>query len=99
MRAKNISAFGNPLLDGDPDKISDEKMRVKTLVDAKLARDARCEPVQPLQKAASADPVERGGRITRGTDGLIEIANLHKWTPLPETAEEVCGVASILGVG
>jgi CHAT domain-containing protein len=90
--------FGNPLLDGDPDKISDEKMRSQTLADATLARDARCEPVQPLQTSALADPVEGGGRITRGPDGLVEIADLHKWTPLPKTAEEVCGVASILGV-
>jgi CHAT domain-containing protein len=90
--------FGNPLLDGDPDKISDEKMRAQALADAKLARDARCEPVQLLQTAGLAEPVEGGGRLTRGPDGLVEIADLHKWMPLPETAEEVCGVASILGV-
>jgi tetratricopeptide (TPR) repeat protein/CHAT domain-containing protein len=88
--------FGNPLLDGDPDKIGDEKVRAQAIADAKLARDARCAPVQPLQTAALAVP--GGGRITRGPDGLVEIAELRRREPLPETAEEVCGVASILGV-
>jgi tetratricopeptide (TPR) repeat protein/CHAT domain-containing protein len=90
--------FGNPLLDGDAGEIGDEQMREKNLADARLARDARCEPTQPLQAAALANPIEGGGRVTRGPDGLVEIADLRKWPPLPETAEEVCGVASILGV-
>jgi CHAT domain-containing protein/tetratricopeptide (TPR) repeat protein len=89
--------FGNPLLKGDTDKMSDEETRAKRLASVKLARDARCEPVQPRQTAL-ANPLEGSGRITRGPDGLVAIADLNKWTPLPETAEEVCGVAKILGV-
>jgi CHAT domain-containing protein/tetratricopeptide (TPR) repeat protein len=90
--------FGNPLLDGDVDKISDEETTAKRLASIKLAREARCEPVQTLQTAALADPAEESGRITRGPDGLAEIADLRRWAPLPETADEVCGVANILGV-
>jgi CHAT domain-containing protein/tetratricopeptide (TPR) repeat protein len=92
--------FGNPLLDGGTDKIADAEKRAKILAMAKLAREARCQPVQqvkPVQTAA-LDPLGSRGPVTRGPNGLVEIADLSAWAPLPETADEVCGVANILRV-
>jgi CHAT domain-containing protein/tetratricopeptide (TPR) repeat protein len=90
--------FGNPLLDGDPDKAPDEKTRAKRLADAQLARDKRCRSAQSVQTGMVTDLPEGNGRITRGPDGLADNADLRKWDPLPETADEVCDVANILGV-
>jgi CHAT domain-containing protein len=40
---------------------------------------------------------EGGGSITRGPDGLANVASLRKWAPLPETAVEICDVANKIG--
>jgi CHAT domain-containing protein len=90
--------FGNPLLDGDPDGALDEKTRARRLADAKLACDKRCTSAQSTLTATLVDPLEGNGRVTRGPDGLADNADLRKWAPLPETADEVCNVATILGV-
>jgi CHAT domain-containing protein/tetratricopeptide (TPR) repeat protein len=90
--------FGNPLLDGDVEQIADGETRAKRLAEAKRAREARCEPIQPLQTAESTGAVEGNGQVTRGPDGLANLADLRKWSPLPETADELCNVANILGI-
>jgi CHAT domain-containing protein/tetratricopeptide (TPR) repeat protein len=90
--------FGNPLLDGEPDKALDEKVRAERLANAQRARDRRCEAAEPPQTATLMDPQEGGARVTRGPEGLVDVASLRRWSPLPETADELCNVANILGV-
>jgi CHAT domain-containing protein len=92
--------FGNPLLDGGADKIADAEKRARILAMAKLAREARCQPVQQVQPAQMAvlDPLGGRGPVTRGPNGLVDVADLSAWAPLPETADEVCGVANLFGV-
>jgi tetratricopeptide (TPR) repeat protein/CHAT domain-containing protein len=83
--------FGDPLLDGEPTKFSNDAIA------AKLAREARCPPGATLQLAASAD---RGATraAVRSSGGLADVADLRSWAPLPETADELCDVAQNLGV-
>jgi tetratricopeptide (TPR) repeat protein/CHAT domain-containing protein len=90
--------FGNPLLDGDLDGVLDEKTRAKRIAAAKLARDKRCAVEQAVQTAELTDSQGGTGSISRGPEGLVDLASLRKWPPLPETADELCGVANILGV-
>jgi CHAT domain-containing protein len=81
--------FGNPLLDGSPDKYPEDAER------AKLAREKRCAPT--MQRAAS---LSRGGTrgIERVASGLImNVAAIDRQMPLPETADELCDVANDLG--
>jgi CHAT domain-containing protein len=84
--------FGDPLLDGDPTTFKDDA------VAAKLAREKRCDPT-PGQRVASFLGL-RGGRRTalRSRGGVVDVADLKTWAPLPETADEVCDVARDLGV-
>jgi hypothetical protein len=36
--------------------------------------------------------------MTRGKGGAADVADLRRWEPLPETADELCEVAHDLGV-
>jgi CHAT domain-containing protein len=84
--------FGDPLLDGDPEKYPGDTER------AKLAREKRCEPTL-RRPGASLLSVSGGMRaMTRGDGGLADVADLRRWEPLPETADELCDVAHDLGV-
>jgi tetratricopeptide (TPR) repeat protein/CHAT domain-containing protein len=84
--------FGNPLLDGEPEKFKEDGPA------AKLAREKRCEPTL-RQRAASLIGLRGGTRaITRNGGGVADIADLRSWAPLPETADELCDVARDLGV-
>jgi tetratricopeptide (TPR) repeat protein/CHAT domain-containing protein len=88
---KPFIGFGDPLLDGDPTKFKDDA------ITAKLARDARC-PGKIAQQLASLS--ERGQRTRSGVrsqGNLADLADLRSWTPLPETADELCDVAQNLG--
>jgi hypothetical protein len=87
--------FGDPLLDGEPEKATDERTKANIIARAQAARDLQCEQVQPRQIAMS--DVEGGGSIIRGPDGLANVASLRKWAPLPETAVEICDVANKIG--
>jgi CHAT domain-containing protein len=84
--------FGNPLLDGDPAKFPDDTDR------AKLAREKRCDPA--LRQHLGAMLGLRGGArmIARDANGLTNVADIRSWSPLPETADELCDVAQHLGV-
>jgi CHAT domain-containing protein/tetratricopeptide (TPR) repeat protein len=81
--------FGNPLLDGEPDKFKEDGPA------AKLAREKRCEPTLRQQLASL-----RGGAraMTRSNGGIADVADIRTWAPLPETADELCDVAHDLGV-
>jgi CHAT domain-containing protein len=83
--------FGDPLLDGDPEKYPGDTER------AKLARQKRCEPT--LRQPAASLSLRGGARaMTRGDGGIADVADLRRWEPLPETADELCDVAHDLGV-
>jgi tetratricopeptide (TPR) repeat protein len=84
--------FGNPLLDGDPAKFKEDGAA------AKLAREKRCEPTL-RQRVASLLGLRGGTRaMTRSNGGVVEVADIRSWAPLPETADELCDVAHDLGV-
>ena len=90
-RASNVYiGVGNPLLDGDPARFSEDAAA------AKLAREARCP--QPAQQVASASARGAMRAGVRSSGGLTDIADLRTWAPLPETADELCDVAQGLGV-
>jgi len=78
--------FGNPLLDGNAE-------------DAERAKTAHSNATCPV-KTASASGLSRGVAqiATRGGPGEVA-AQLRSSSPLPETADELCAVASELGVG
>ncbi len=78
--------FGNPLLDGNAE-------------DTERAKTAQSNATCPV-KTASASGLSRGVAqiATRGGPGEVA-AQLRSSSPLPETADELCAVASELGVG
>jgi CHAT domain-containing protein len=83
--------FGDPLLDGDPIHFKDDA------ITSRLAREAHCTG-KVTQQIASLS--ERGGRTragVRSSGGLVDLADLRSWAPLPETADELCDVAQSLG--
>jgi tetratricopeptide (TPR) repeat protein/CHAT domain-containing protein len=82
--------FGDPLLDGDPARFSEDATA------AKLAREARCpQPAQQVPSLSSRGAIRAG---VRSNGGLTDIADLRTWVPLPETVDELCEVAQSLGV-
>jgi CHAT domain-containing protein/tetratricopeptide (TPR) repeat protein len=84
--------FGNPLLDGEPDRFREDG------VDAMLAREKRCDPTL-RQRLASFFHLSGRPRTMRRSNGEVaDIADLRRWSPLPETADELCDVARDLGV-
>jgi CHAT domain-containing protein len=52
----------------------------------------------PQQVAALSERRGRTRGSVRGIGGLADLADLRSWTPLPETADELCDVAKNLGV-
>src|SRR5215471_11892880 len=77
--------FGNPLLDGEPDKYREDGAA------AKLAREKRCDPTRQQLASLVTGHATRGGALT-------QVANIRRLAPLPETADELCDVAHDLGV-
>jgi CHAT domain-containing protein/tetratricopeptide (TPR) repeat protein len=81
--------FGNPVLDGpsgDPEQ-------------GRLAREARsrqsCGPAAPSARLAARGSRAAIGDLFQGT--LVDVAQLRRQTPLPETAGELCDAAKRLG--
>jgi CHAT domain-containing protein/tetratricopeptide (TPR) repeat protein len=84
--------FGNPLLDGEPEKFKEDAQA------AKLAREKRCDPTL-RQRVVSLLGLRGGARaMTRSNGGIADVTDLRSWEPLPETADELCDVAHDLGV-
>jgi CHAT domain-containing protein len=84
--------FGDPLLDGEPTKFPEDAAR------AKLAPEKRCDSTL-RQRVASLLSLRSGARaMTRSSGGVVNVADLRSWAPLPETADELCDVAHNLGV-
>jgi CHAT domain-containing protein len=90
---KPYIAFGNPLLDGNP-QFRNEAQR------ALLARQLQdCEqiPAGRVRTSLVARVVRDGFELFRG--GFADIEALRRQAPLPETAEELCEVARQVGEG
>jgi hypothetical protein len=93
--SKPYLGIGNPLLDGaqgDPTWGADDKKR------ADVARTKRCSQTPSVQGV-----VVRGRRVLHGfafmfRGTLADIEDVRSWTPLPETADELCEVERRLGV-
>src|SRR5262245_58439132 len=79
--------IGNPLLDG-PDQ------RYARLREAALAR-TKCGGLAPIRMAAANSHRGMAAIAVRG--GIADIAQLRLAAPLPETADELCDVARMLG--
>jgi hypothetical protein len=89
--------FGDPLLNGDPAKFTEDAAA------AKLAREKHCDPTlrERFTSLLGLGPRARGGsRIVSRSNGssIIQVTDLRTLAPLPETADEVCEVAHDLGV-
>ncbi|MGO9461199.1 MAG: tetratricopeptide repeat protein [Rhodomicrobium sp.] len=87
---KPMIGFGNPLLDGDPKDLREQKA-------AQRARDFKtCAEAAP-QRVASNEESHRGVAplVTRG--GLASVSQIRYQVPLPETAQELCAVARDVG--
>ena len=99
--AKNSSAtkpylgIGNPLLDGAQD---DYQFGAHYKKQAQLARDKQQCPkavTQPVV-ASARGPLTDYAKLFRG--GNADIEAIRAWSPLPETADELCEVGRRLGV-
>lgn len=74
--------FGNPLLKGDDGRNTAAETR------------GGCEPRSGAGGPARS-PVALAARI--GRDGLADVTELRRMDPLPETVDELCAVARLLG--
>ena len=88
--SRALIGFGDPLLDG-PDP-SDGPM-------AKAARENQSCPRTPAPQVGGLPGERRGVRPLKLREGLADVAQIRFQVPLPETADELCGVARDLGVG
>lgn len=84
---KPFLGVGNPLLDGPNSGFA-------ALSEAARQR-RRCGPASAVQVAAARTGV--GSVVQRS--GIADVAELRQAPPLPETADELCSVAAMLGVG
>jgi CHAT domain-containing protein len=90
--AEPYIGFGNPLLEGDPSRYPDDAAK------AKLAREKSC-PDAPLQRVASLSGSRGGAHVsTRSPGRVVNVADVLRQAPLPETADELCEAARDLGV-
>ncbi|HJZ32155.1 MAG TPA: tetratricopeptide repeat protein, partial [Hyphomicrobiaceae bacterium] len=87
LATKPFLGIGNPLLDG-PDQ------RYRRLREAALAR-TKCGGLAPIRMAAANSHRGMAAIAVRG--GIADIAQLRLAAPLPETADELCDVARMLG--
>jgi CHAT domain-containing protein len=87
---KPLIGFGNPLLDGNPEKPWQ----------AEAARKARERERCPETMQQVASLVGPGGDVAwlPQQKGVSDVAQIRFQAPLPETADELCAVASDLGV-
>ena len=92
---KAYLGIGNPLLDGQQDDPQYGALHKKQ---AQLARDKQQCPKTLSQRIAlaTARPLTSFAKLFRGANADIE--EVRQWTPLPETADELCEVGRRLGV-
>jgi CHAT domain-containing protein len=88
---KPMIGFGNPLLDGNP---RDRPWEARW---AAGARDKACTGL-PVQQVAEATHKTRGVLRVARRDGHADLTDVRSLTPLPDTADELCGVAKDLKI-
>lgn len=76
--------FGNPLLDGPDSRYAKRR---------ELAQDRQRCPEGPKQQIAVAMELREGVQQIETRGGLASVSHLKAQIPLPETADEPCGVA------
>ena len=93
--SKAYLGVGNPLLDGPQD---DPRWGAHYKKQAEAARaKQQCPRTLPQRIAqAAARPLAGFAKLFRGAQTDIE--EVRRWTPLPETADELCEVGRRLGV-
>ena len=93
--SKAYLGVGNPLLDGPQDDLR-WGAHYKKQADAARAKQ-QCPRILPQRIAqAAARPLAGFAELFRGA--LADIEEVRRWTPLPETADELCEVGRRLGV-
>jgi CHAT domain-containing protein len=88
---KPMIGFGNPLLDGNP------RERPWEARWAASAHDKACTGL-PVQQVAEATHKTRGVLRVARRDGHADLTDVRSLTPLPDTADELCGVAEDLKI-
>jgi len=90
--SRTLIGFGNPLLDGRPDKYPDDRAL------ALRARASQSCSKEPPHKVTSLRGAQRGMLPLKLRSGRVDVAQIRSQVPLPETANELCSVARDLGV-
>jgi CHAT domain-containing protein len=83
--------FGNPLLDGDP---SNPEHAQRAAV-AQQKQSCRSRPLRDAESQRLVTPRSFTGPVPR--KGTIDLEAIRAAPPLPETADELCAVANVLG--
>jgi CHAT domain-containing protein len=95
--SKSYLGVGNPLLEGAQ---GDTRWGEHYRKQAALARAKRCSGTSPPQRvAALAGPRGFSKLASMARSGQANIEHIRLWTPLPETADELCDVGHNLGAG
>jgi CHAT domain-containing protein len=87
---KPLIGFGNPLLDGDPSDVN-ERLR------AKLAQEKQSCSKTAWQRIVAVFGLHRGLTPIDMRTGLADVSLIRTQAPLPESADELCAVASNVG--
>jgi CHAT domain-containing protein len=90
--SRALIGFGDPLLDGQPDRYPDDGPR------AVRAHANQSCPKEPSQQVASLEGERRGVLPLKLRGGMADVAQIRSQVPLPDTADELCAVARDLGV-
>jgi len=95
VAAKRYLGVGNPLLEGRPDD-PDHGAYFRERANEALAKQT-CGKGSSV-RTASANSRQRGHSPTFFRRGHVDVERVREWTPLPETADELCEVGRRLGV-
>ena len=95
VAAKRYLGVGNPLLEGRPDDPEHGAYFRERAIEA-LAKQT-CGKGSSA-RTASANSRQRGHSPTFFRRGHVDVERVREWTPLPETADELCEVGRRLGV-
>jgi CHAT domain-containing protein len=92
---KSYLGIGNPLLEGRPDDPKDRAYFKERAIEALGKQTCR---KGSSARTASATPRQRGHSPKFFRSGQVDVERVREWTPLPETADELCEVGRRLGV-
>ena len=93
---KPYLGIGNPLLDGPQDHPQWGEHYKKQAEAARSKQQCPRTAADSASRSAAARPLAGFTKLFRG--GQADIEQVRRWTPLPETADELCEVARRLGV-